>query len=157
MWCVILPFRRMCMEANVGKRLSRLWAVLVLIFTACGGGGPTGPSPVSNSLEGTWRGTVVFSKPTPMTVPTTWTFRPIGQTAGQGFDTTASWMGITTQALTSTSIGSQFSTAGAFPVAPGCDGFLSGLGTVDGRTIDSSFGGSSSCASTFEGHLTLTR
>lgn len=140
------------------KYLLILCAVLV---SACGGGGLTSPSlaPAADAglLEGTWVGTITFTKPTPRTVPTTWTFHTIPLTAGHGFNTTATWMGITTHALTASSVGTQFSANGAYPSPFGCDGLVGGLGTADARTIDSTFSGSSSCDSVFEGHLRLTR
>ena len=131
---------------------------LCLTFAACAGGGPLGaPSPTDGVLRGTWHGPVTFTKPVPMTTQMTLTFTPMANTGGHGFEAQASWMGITTRAMTATAIGSQFSVDGAYPSPNGCDGFAGGLGTVDGRTIDSSFSGSSSCDSVFEGHMVLTR
>jgi hypothetical protein len=139
------------------KRIAT-FLVLGALVSACGGGG-TAPSPpgATGAIEGTWHGTITFTKPAPMTVQTTWTFTTLANTAGHGFEATASWMGITTRAMTATVIGAQFSTNGAYPSPLGCDGLAGGNGTADPRVIDASFSGSSSCDAVFEGHMTLTR
>jgi hypothetical protein len=132
--------------------------VLGVVISACGGGG-TAPSRAgsSSAIEGTWHGTITFTKPAPMTVQTTCTFTLLAEPGGRGFEARATWMGITTRAMTATVIGSQFSTNGTYPSGQGCDGVVGGLGTADPRLIDASFGGSSSCDSVFEGHMSLTR
>jgi hypothetical protein len=140
--------------------MTRIGALVVLtvVGSACGGGGgPVGsPSPAS-SIAGTWRGTITFTKPAPQTVATTWTFTPVAQTSGTTYEVTATWLAVSTRAMTAAVIGSQFSTSGVYPSPLGCDGTVGGNGTVDPGKIDTSFGGSSSCDSVFEGHMLLTR
>jgi len=140
--------------------MTRIGALVVLavVVSACGGGGGAvgSPSPASG-IAGTWRGTITFTKPVPQTVATTWTFTPLAQTSGLGFAAQAAWLGITTRAMTASAIGTQFSASGVYPSPQGCDGDVGGIGTVDDRHIDSTFIGSSSCDSVFEGHLSLTR
>jgi hypothetical protein len=131
---------------------------LVVAISACGGGGalPGMPSH-SNGIAGTWRGTITFTKPAPQTVATTWTFTPLAQTSGMGYEVQASWMGVTTRAMTATVLGAQFSTGGVYPSPLGCDGVVGGDGTADPGRIDTSFSATSSCDSVFEGHMVLTR
>jgi hypothetical protein len=138
--------------------MTRISALVVLgvVVSACGGGSVSSPSPAS-SIAGTWRGTITFTKPAPQTVATTWTFTSLTQTSGLGFEAQASWMGITTRAMTATVIGAQFSTDGTYRSPLGCDGIVGGNGTADPHVIDATFSGSSSCDSVFEGHLSLTR
>lgn len=132
--------------------------MLALLLAGCGGG-PLGPSlPGSaGAIEGTWHGTITFQKPAAMTVPTTWTFTTLALTSGTTYEVRASWGGVTTRAMTATAIGSQFSADGTYPSPLGCDGLAGGSGTVDSRTIDTSFSGGSSCDSVFEGHMVLSR
>jgi hypothetical protein len=140
--------------------MTRIGALVVLtvVGSACGGGGgPVGsPSPAS-SIAGTWRGTITFTKPAPQTVATTWTFTPTALTSGMGFEAQASWLSVSTRALTASVVGSQFSAGGVYPSPLGCDGTVGSYGTADARTIDATFSGSSSCDSVFEGHMVLTR
>ena len=81
--------------------------VLGVVVSACAGS-PTGPSRPGNAgaIAGTWQGTMTFATPTPMTVPTTWTFKTLDQTAGMNLSA-RDWMGITTTA-TATVVSSQF-------------------------------------------------
>jgi hypothetical protein len=131
---------------------------LVVVVSACGGGGALPGMPSSSSgLAGTWRGTITFTKPALQAVATTWTFTPIAQTSGTTYEVTANWLAVSTRAMTATVIGSQFSTGGVYPSPLGCDGLVGGNGTADPGKIDTSFSGSSSCDSVFEGHMVLTR
>jgi hypothetical protein len=131
---------------------------LVMVVSACGGGGalPGTPSP-SNGIAGTWRGTITFTKPVLQTVATTWTFTPLAQTSGMGYEVQASWPGVTTRAMTAAVLGSQFSTGGVYPSALGCDGTVGGDGTADSRVIDATFSAISTCDPMLIGHMTLTR
>lgn len=137
--------------------------VIVALTSACGGGGTTGPSSLNGGLiEGTWHGSVTYYRPTPMTVPTTFTFHTMALTSGTTYDTTATWIGpdgrtVTSRALISTALSTQFSTSGVYPSPNGCDGSVGSYGTVDAHTIDATFTGSSHCDAVFEGHLLLSR
>lgn len=135
-----------------------LTLTLALATAACGGG-PLGPSlPGSaGAIEGTWRGTITFTKPAPLTVQMEMRFTPIASTSGHGFQAQASWNGVSTRAMNATVIGTLFSTNGSYPSPRGCDGIVGGDGTVEGDKIDASFQAISSCDAVFEGHMILSR
>ena len=49
---------------------------VVVALTGCGGDSPAAPT-AGGSIEVTWRGTITYTKPAPMTVQTTWIFKPL--------------------------------------------------------------------------------
>jgi len=114
------------------------------------------PGP-SSGIAGTWTGTITFVKPTPMTVPTTWTFTQVNDSGL--FEARATWNGTTTKAISAVASGSQFAAAGSFPSSVGCDGDVAGTGTSDPHVIESSFLAFTTCDvyGSFEGHMTLKR
>lgn len=141
--------------------MRRLIAIAGLLVVACGGGGTTGPTPTTGVLSGTWSGTLtlrVDGKPA-TTSTTTWTFSPIANTSGLGFDTQVTlrdpWLTLSTYA-NSTLVGQQFGSNGAYHSPRGCEGSFAFLGSGDSRRIDASVVGYE-CQATFEGSLILTR
>jgi hypothetical protein len=159
------------------RRLLRpqwLPAVLSVSIVACGGGspGPTGPSPSSSFLNGTWQGNVTIQvnpgdpgAPPPSSGPITWTFEVTPQTNQQSFRTTIrsehSWLPIMTTATSAISPSNtpptQISTQGQFTSPRGCAGTFGSVGMAQATRIEADFTGTDCNQATFTGQLVLTK
>ncbi len=128
------------------------------LVSACAGGptAPYGPA-ASRDIAGTWTGTITLTRPTLMTVPTTWTFTKMNESGL--FEARATWNGTTSKGISATASGAQFAAAGTFPSSVGCDGDVAGTGTSDPHVIESTFLAFTTCDvyGTFDGHMTLKR
>ena len=139
---------------------------------ACGreADGPTGPSPATSFLEGTWAGTLTIERlGEPSSAgPVTWTFHTVEGTNQQTFRVTIrsqhAWLPITatvTSAITpSNQPPARISTQGEYQSPRGCVGTVLSVGNAESRTIDADFSGvdcSTLTNSTFTGRVTLTK
>lgn len=148
-----------------------LFAYIALALSACGGGGPAGPSAdTSPFLVGTWSGPMTIQRrdqPT-QTLMTTWRFTEMPLTGGTGYSATVTyaggWLPALQDPITATAIPTtpayQFSVSGAFPVCH--RGTFGAHGTAQTTTITATVGGVNCLAvfpdsGVFEGHLTLTK
>lgn len=150
--------------------LFRHWFALVclaLAVAAAGcGGSPSSPS-ASDSLAGTWRGSMTLSPDgqAPSTFAAEWTLRETAQTTGQLYDATmratgsswfaASWTGtaIIDPGTTPTAV----HTNGLYASPRGCQGSYYSIVTHQANRLTGSFYGVDCGPVQFTGTVTLTR
>ena len=147
---------------------------LLILLTACGGSSPspTGPSPATSFLTGTWRGTVTIevNPGDPNALPPSsgamqWTFEVTPQTNLQSFRTTVrsehAWLTMTTTATTALTPGNtpptQISTQGGFDSPRGCRGTFGSVGMAEATRIEADFTGTDCQQATFIGRVVLTK
>ena len=147
---------------------------LLILLTACGGSSPspTGPSPATSFLTGTWRGTVTLevNPGDPNALPPSsgamqWTFEVTPQTNLQSFRTTVrsehAWLTMTTTATTALTPGNtpptQISTQGEFDSPRGCRGTFGSVGMAEATRIEADFTGTDCQQATFIGRVVLTK
>jgi hypothetical protein len=157
---------------RVRRLLASLPLLLLAVTAGCGkeAGGPTGPSPTTSFLEGTWNGTLTIERPgEPSSAgQVTWTFQAVDGTNLQSFRVTIrsqhAWLPITTTLTSAITPSNQpparISTQGEYQSPRGCTGTLLSVGDAETRTINADFSGVDCLSlpnSTFTGRVTLTK